>query len=175
MNWAQRTVVPRRWNCTDAELAASYPCDAIQRQPFAAYVRAIDVDAPRQVVFRWLCQLKVAPYSYGRSGTRALSPGADDLAVGQHFLIFELVDFTPGQHLTGIALPPARRVYGDITATYQAVEVDAGRSRIVVRLDIPASGPLTWLRREVIAIGDILMMRKQLLTLKELAEHSAVG
>lgn len=179
MNWAHRTVIPRGWNCTDAELAASYPCDAYQRQPFAAYVRAIDVDASRETVFRWLCQLRAAPYSYnwidnrGWPSPRILTPGVDDLALGQRFLIFELVEFVPGQHMTGVAQPAARRLYGGITGTYQVRDVTRGRSsRIVVRLDVPAPGPLTWLRRELLAAGDTLMMRKQLLTIKTLAEGS---
>jgi hypothetical protein len=55
---------PRSWNSTAAEPAADYACAKYLSQPCRRFYRAIDVDAPPQVVFRWLCQLKVASYSY---------------------------------------------------------------------------------------------------------------
>lgn len=87
-------------------------------------LRAVDVAAPPAVVFRWRCQLKVAPYSYdlldnlGRRSPRELTPGVERLERGQRFLIFELVDFEPGRQLTGTSLPGPTRVFGPIAGTY---------------------------------------------------------
>ena len=52
------------WHVTAAEIAADYPCDRLAQTAVRALTRGIDVDAPAPVTFRWLCQLRVAPYSY---------------------------------------------------------------------------------------------------------------
>jgi len=86
--------------------------------------RAIAVDAPGALLFRWLCELRVAPYSYdlldnlGRRSPRELTPGLERLEVGQRFMrIFSLVPFTPDDHLTlrapGVAVTYAVRERAD--------------------------------------------------------------
>jgi hypothetical protein len=54
----------RHWNTTAEERIAPYPCDRDMHAPYERFTRAVDVDAPTQVMFRWLCLLEVAPYSY---------------------------------------------------------------------------------------------------------------
>src|SRR6185369_11959475 len=88
------------WGSTAAERAMSLPCDRYLDPPEQVLHRALDVDAPADVVFRWLCQLRVAPYSYdwidnfGRTSPRTLTPGLERLAVGQTCMtMFELVEF----------------------------------------------------------------------------------
>src|SRR5262245_41782307 len=95
------------WRSTPDERRMPFPCDRHVSGPEAAYFRAVDVQAPAAIVFRWLCQLRVAPYSYdcidnlGRRSPRRLTPGLDRLTVGQRFMTgFELVDFEYARPLT---------------------------------------------------------------------------
>ena len=69
------------WGTTPEERARPYPCDRWLEGANDAYWRGVTVRAEPAVVFRWLCQLKVAPYSYdwidnwGRQSPRTLTPG----------------------------------------------------------------------------------------------------
>ncbi len=171
--------VARTWGTTAPERARPFPCDRLVPEPSHALFRAVDVDAPAPVVFRWLCQLKVAPYSYdwidnlGRRSPRRLVPGLENLAVGQRVMgSFELVDFEPDRHLTAILRAPwFERVLGTIAASYVVLPRDASSCRLVVKVVLGlGGGPIGAVLGVVAAWADLVMMRKQLLTLKELAE-----
>ena len=64
VNWP-RTV--RESGSTAIERDQSFPCDRLVERPDDVLFRAVDVAAGAPTVFRWLCQLRVAPYSYDRS------------------------------------------------------------------------------------------------------------
>jgi hypothetical protein len=168
-----------QWGTIPEDLTAAYPCDDHLEAPLRRLTRAVAVEAPADVLFRWLCQLRVAPYSYdwldnlGRRSPRELTPGVDALAVGQRFMIFELVDFEVPVHLTFVALPRATRIFGPLSVTYAVRPTSPGRSRLVVRLSTRATGLAGRARAEALAWGDLVMMRRQLLNLKHLAERSA--
>ena len=174
-------MIPWDWNTTPQERAARFPCDDYLDAPVRRLTRAITVAASSPIVFRWLCQLKVAPYSYdwldnrGRRSPRRLTPGAERLAVGQRFLVFELVEFQQGQSLTGVVQPRFQRLYGPLTVTYAIQPRHGGSCRLVVRLNVGATTPLQRGWRVLLAWGDLVMMRKQLLTFKQLAEHHAAS
>ncbi len=101
-------------------------CDAYLPDADTAYFRAVDVFAPASVLFRWLCQMKVAPYSYdlldnfGRRSPRRLIHGTEDQAPGQKVMtIFKLADFERDGHLTVVLdLPRAVSVFGRIAMSY---------------------------------------------------------
>lgn len=159
-----------------AERAEPFPCDRLLPEPDREMFRAVDVDAPAAVTFRWLCQLRAAPYSYdkldnlGRRSPRELTPGLDELAVGQRVqTIFKLVEFEPGRSLTMVS---SGRVFGRVACTYRADPVGEERSRIVVKiLARYARGLHRPLMRLALPPGDLLMMRRQLLNLRNLAER----
>lgn len=130
------------------------------------------------VVFRWLCQLKVAPYSYDlldnrrRRSPQHLVPGGDRLVVGEQVMIFELASFAVDEHLT-IDLR-RHRVFGDVAITYMVAPSGPGASRLVVKLvTVAVRGISGTVIRRLLPAGDFVMMRGQLLNLKALAEASA--
>jgi hypothetical protein len=158
------------WGASAAERRATLPCDELLPDARTRCDRAISVDAPAAVLFRWLCQLRVAPYSYdlidnlGRRSPRELTPGAERLEVGQRFMgLFSLASFAPEDHLT---------LRGPGIAVTYAVRARADRARLVARVVFKAPGGRLGdaLVGRPLVLGDLVMMRKQLLTLKERAE-----
>ena len=155
------------WGATPQERAATLPCDGLAPTAQTRADRAISIDAPPAIVFGWLCQLRVAPYSYdlldnfGRRSPRTRDLGLTQLATGQRFMeLFELQSFVDGAHITLRA--------GRVTVTY-AVRPDDSGSRLHVRVLFDGPHLIGW----ALALGDVVMMRKQLLTLRELAEKEA--
>jgi hypothetical protein len=170
-----------QWGSTPEERRRRYPCDDVLPEHERALFRAVTVDAPPPVVFRWLCQLKVAPYSYdlldnrGRRSPQHLVPGVERLVVGEPVAIFELASFAVDEHLT--LCVRGHRAFGDVVVSY-VVGPDgpggADRSRLVVKLvTVPARGVVGALLRPLLPAGDLVMMRRQLLNLKALAEAGA--
>jgi hypothetical protein len=142
----------------------------------------MDVQAPAPVLFRWLCQLKVAPYSYdwidnfGHQSPRYLIPGLENLETGQRVMsIFKLVEFETDRHLTiMMAAPRAIALFGEVAGSYLIVPQGEQRCRLIAKLLVryPKRGP--WIAmRWLLPWGDLFMMRKQLMTLKRLAEQQA--
>lgn len=177
MAWLTRS---EHWNVTPDEVNATYPCDAMCIGPHRSLTRAMDVQAPAAVLFRWVCQLRIAPYSYdwldnrGRQSPRQLTPELEHLAEGQQFLVMHISTFEPGRQITGQATPAARRLFGLLAGTYQVVPRGSATSRLIVRLNVEDPGSAwRWARHLSLTWGDLFMMRRQLRTLARLAEQSA--
>jgi hypothetical protein len=168
----------QHWGSTPEERLRRYPCDDLLREHQQALFRAVTIDAPPPLVFRWLCQLKVAPYSYdlldngGRRSPQRLVPGVDRLVVGERVMIFELASFAAGEHLT--LLLRRHRVFGDLAVSYVVLPARRGGSRLVVKLvSARPRGLFGVVMHRLLPAGDLVMMRRQLLNLKALAEATA--
>lgn len=163
------------WGTTEEERALPFPCDALLPEVSAAYYRGVTVRARPDVVFRWLCQLRVAPYSYdwidnfGRQSPKHLIPGLDELAVGQPVMsAFKLVDFERNHHLTGRVTSP---MLGALAATYLIALEPGGGCRLLVKVVVAyPRGLVGLIERVLLPWGDLIMMRRQLLNFKKLAE-----
>lgn len=177
------TSISETWGTSPDERRLPFPCDDIISQPDAELYRGITINALPKTVFRWLCQLRVAPYSYdwidnfGRQSPRELTPGLDILAVGQDVMrIFNLVAFEQDRQLT-IRVKPhsnAFKTFGDVGVSYLVVPIvdrPAGECRLLVKLVVKYPDGLKGrLMRALLPWGDLVMMRRQLLNLKRLAE-----
>lgn len=168
------------WGTTAEERSMSFPCDAYVIAPRVGYFRALEVMAPQEIVYRWLCQIRVAPYSYdwfdnfGRPSPRQLTPGLGRLAVGQPLLVmFRIVEFEENEHITVLGETYEWLAGQKMAMTYRVVPCTASSCRIVTKL-VAHHGPDTFvnrLRREYAPIGELPLMRKQLLSMKRLAEQ----
>jgi hypothetical protein len=177
-----RETIAANWGATSAEQALPFPCDRYLPVADGIYFRAVRVRAPAALLFRWLCQLKVAPYSYdwidnfGRRSPRHLTPGLEQLVQGQRVMtIFELVEFERDRHLTlALVEPRAVAIFGQIAVTYMIVPHADTSCRLIVKLLVRYPPRGRWCRMDrLLPWGDLIMMRKQLLTLKRLTERSA--
>lgn len=167
--------LPWTWGDTGASLPPPAPAAYDDGQHL---VRSVSVAAPPHVVFRWLTQLRVAPYSYdlldnrGRRSPRHLVEGLD-VAVGTVMMrIFTVTALVPDRLLElTLTDPGAIRAFGPLVCTYQTVPQVAGTT---LRCDVFLSRRrgLGRVRGYLLAWGDLVMMRKQLLTFAALSERS---
>ena len=168
--------VARTWGTTREERARPYPCDRWLYRVDDAYYRGVTVRAEPAAVFRWLCQLKVAPYSYdwidnlGRQSPHTLTPGVDRLAVGDRFMtIFTLVEFEQGRHVT--MRLTSSGMFPDIVLSYVVEPSASGTSRLIMKfVACYPAGIGGRLQKWLLPWGDLVMARRQLPNLRDLAE-----
>jgi hypothetical protein len=174
--------ITRTWGSTSQERQLEFACDRFIADPNDALYRALTVNAPPALLFRWLCQLRAAPYSYdwidnlGRRSPRSLTPGLDRLQVGQRIMtVFQLAAFEPDRHITAVLDRPGA-LFGDLAITYLIVPDAEERCRLVVKVAVAyPRTPIGAAMRGLLPPGDLVMMRKQLLTLRKLAERDAAN
>ena len=179
------------WGVYEEELKLSFPCDGFIEQQDAVYYRGITINAAPEVIFRWLCQLRIAPYSYDwvdnfgiKSPDTLTQQGMDELVLGQQFMkSFKLVDFEQGRHLTILMkrdTPKSEshieyilsRLFGDIAISYLIVPKGPDRCRLLVKVIVRyPRGIIGGFMRIFLPWGDKIMMSKQLLNFKKLSER----
>jgi hypothetical protein len=167
-------MIADRWGVTAEEVAAAYPCDDHVTRPTVRAWRGVAVRAPIEVVWSWLIQIRLAPYSYdwidnrGRRSPRTLQH-LDDPVVGDPFTssaghsVGRVLAVAHAEHLTG-------RI-GSVAMTYRVRATGSVETRLVLKLVGSVPRPLA----PALSMGDLVMARRQLLTFKELAEAQAAG
>lgn len=180
---AEMKSLSHNWGTTSPECRLVFPCDLIMSDPDDSLYRAVTIHASPATVFRWLCQMRAAPYSYdwidngGRQSPPELTAGLELLEVGQDVMrMFALVSFEKDRHLTLRMKPHTRaaRSFGDIAVSYLIVPGERGFCRLVVKLVARYSPRARGrLMSALLPWGDLIMMRKQLLNFKRLAEGGA--
>ncbi|MFL6156232.1 MAG: SRPBCC family protein [Marmoricola sp.] len=169
--------LPWVWGDAPAH-ARPYPADDLVPDG-VRLTRSVRVAAPSAVVYRWLGQLAVAPYSYdlidnrGRRSPRELTPGTEEIEVGATMIVFEVTSVEPGSSWTGRSTPAATRLFGRFAATYAAEPDGEAGCLLVCRIVVGHGRGPAAVKGYLLAWGDLVMMRKQLLTLKRYAERDA--
>jgi hypothetical protein len=161
-----------RWGVTTEETRASYACDQYVPEARLQAWRGVTIAAPVRVVWSWLIQVRLAPYSYdlldnrGRRSPRELLH-LDDPEVGDAFSasagrpLGRVVALRHEDHLTA-------QIMG-ATMTYRLTAVDDTTTRLVLKV----VGTYPWFLVPVLSIGDLVMARRQLLNLKACAERAS--
>jgi hypothetical protein len=155
---------------TDSETLRSYPCDALVASPSMQAWRGVHVAAPPEAVWPWVAQVRAAPYSYdwidnrGRRSPRELL-GLPEPRVGDRFTtaggrqLGRIVSVDPGKQLTGTIM--------GAFMSYVLVPCDDGTTRLLLKV---VSHAPRWAAAGL-AVGDLVMARRQLLNLKRLTER----
>jgi hypothetical protein len=165
-----------RWNVTDAETARRYPCDKLVPNPALELWRGVTVRAAPAQVWPWVGQIRMAPYSYrwidnlGRRSPRTLQ-GLPEPTVGEPFTTAlrgrscgRILAVTPGEQLTAA-------IMGTVMC-YLLVPADDGRhTRLLLKIVARGRRATT----PLLAVGDLIMARRQLLNLAALAEGAQRG
>ena len=162
-------MIGERWGVSDEEVARRYPCDDLVPSPVVELWRGITVEATPGEVWPWLCQVRLAPYSYdwldnlGRRSPQELrglsdpQPGDAFTCVAGRFAIGRVLAICHEEHLTATIL--------DAVMSYVLVPSDTG-TRLLLKIVMERNrwfGP-------VLAVGDWPMARRQLRNFKALAE-----
>jgi hypothetical protein len=157
-----------RWNVTDDEVGRHYPCDDFVRAPTLQAWRGVTVHTTPEPLWPWICQIRLAPYSYdwidnrGRRSPQQLV-GLPEPVVGEPF------STAATRHVGRVlAVEPPKQLTGEIMGTcISYVLVPEGQTtRLLMKIVTAMSRWATpWL-----SVGDLIMVRRQLLNLKHLAE-----
>jgi hypothetical protein len=167
------------WGATPGEVSRPLPSDELVKHPTFNATRAITIAAPPKAVWPWLVQAGVTRagwYSYdlldnlGHRSARRIIPELQHLAVG------DVVPMSPdgkrGMRVHSLDAPHSL-VWGEpggTTWAWQLDETEDGATRLVTRV----RSQYKWLSPSIafsvlLEFGDIWMMRKMLLNLRERA------
>jgi len=165
-------MIGARWGVVDSETRRHYPCDEFVSSPTLEAWRGVSVHAAPEVVWPWLTQVRIAPYSYdwidnsGRRSPRRLL-GLSEPRVGEAFTtaggreLGRIVSVDTGRELTG-------RILGAYMS-YVLVPAEQGSTRLLLKVVMSTNRLLA----PALCVGDLIMARRQLMNLKELAEAAA--
>jgi hypothetical protein len=162
-------MIGAKWGVTDGETTLHYPCDDFAPSPAMEAWRGVTVRAAPDAVWKRLTQVRVAPYSYdwidnrGRHSPRGLLD-LPEPRVGEHFT-------TSGDRQLGriLSVNTGRQLTATIMGafmSYLLLPSHQDTTRLLLKVVMPANQLLA----PALSIGDLIMARRQLLNLKELAE-----
>ena len=179
-----KVIRPRtmRWGATDEEVARPLPGDRLVPEPGFNATRAITVHATPQHVWPWIVQMgsgRAGWYAYDRIDNGGAPSASRVVPELQRLRVGDLIPMSVGKEVGPrvVEIVPNTRMLwatGDeFTWEWVLEAVDERSTRLVTRIR-EVWPPLLSLRTIyalVASTGDIVMIRKQLLGIKERAER----
>lgn len=174
-----------RWGATGGEVSAAMPGDDLVDRPSIAATRAITIDAPPSAVWPWIVQMgfgRAGWYSYDALDNqgvhvRRIIPELQHLEVGDRMLTdatggFRVEAIDPERSLVLLIRPEDVGDGARVSCTIQLVPYGSEMTRLVFRMRARFWG----LRGTAFGIafdfGDFVMMRRQMLGIRERAERA---
>ncbi len=165
------------WGATDAEVARRLPSDDLVTRPTFDATRAITLEAPPEQVWPWLVQIgltRAGWYSYDLLDNLGRSSATEIIPELQHLHPGDIVPMSPDgkQGMAVLSVDaPTSMVWGEpggTTWAWQLDETDTGGTRLVTRV----RSRYLWFSPSIafsmlVEFGDIWMMRRMLLNLRE--------
>ena len=182
--WMQATRLTERWGTLPHEPDRPMPGDDLIPDPAMSATRALVVDAPLERVYPWFAQMgpgRAGWYSYdwidnrGVASAREIHPewlvDTPGTSMGELAgLEFVAADISAPKHLV---IELARRSSLSFTLSYELQAWGESATRVVVRARA-RSNRGRWLDpviRYLLGPGDFVMMRRQLIGVRERAER----
>mgnify|MGYP001828076620 CR=1 FL=1 len=168
------------WGLDPVLVASELPGDDLVVDPVAVDTRSIEIDAPPSAVWPWLVQMgddRGGEYSYSvfglphRKGAERIVPEWQDLAMGDRINEWVVRGLEPERVLI---------LYSDVAGNWSWVFVlesleGSSRTRLVERIRSHPALPrrVGEVAMRVVGLGTLLMVRKQMLNIRDRAERLA--
>jgi len=170
----------KNWGVASHEHCLEFPCDRYGDYFSDTWFRGITIHVESEIIFQWICQMRVAPYSYDwidnfcRKSPQILIPGVDQLEIGQKIMtIFDLIDFEPNKHLTFRLNKKIPKIFGDTIISYMIIQKKSHFCRLLVKILVNYPKGLSGaFLQYILSFGDLVMMRRQMINFKILCEQA---
>jgi hypothetical protein len=172
------------WGATKEEIVESLPGDDIVQTPHFIATRAVTINAPPSEVWKWIIQIGSARagwYSIDWIDNARVPSSRKILPAFQRIERHYFVPFTPDQK-NGMWVKEYKEFErilwwdqkGKGTWLWYLKEIGSGKTRLITRLRTRYDLSFPWIIYYALYdFGDIVMMRKCLLGIKERAEVNA--
>ena len=183
-----------QWGSTRRERDAAWPGDAFVTEPAEVFTRAVDIDAPRDVVWRWVVQFglgRAGFYSYELferlagievRNVESIMPEEQEIHVGDEIKLHQSAPgiwvsaVEPGRHLC-FSQPAGQEPSIDPLRSWSLYlePLEPSGCRLLLRSCIEAPRDTSLKKRVSLAVEtpvDFLMEQRMLRTIRRLAERS---
>jgi len=174
-----------RWGATDEEVARAMPGDDVVKHPTFNATRAVTILARPEEIWPWLVQIgckRAGWYSYDWMDNLGIPSAQRIIPELQHVAVGDLIPMSPngkqGQWVKAFE-PNQWMIWwdnkGDVTWYWGLYPQDESHTRLITRVHIS----YRWTSPAILFnlpmdVGDIVMMRKCMLGIKQRAEQASV-